>query len=130
MARVLLIEDDPNQQLLFSSELEDAGHTVCVALNGEDGLEHLKTETFDIVVLDIQMPRVDGIEALQRIMDHDKRIPVVLHTAYGTYKDNFMTWAADAYVIKSHDLTELKKTIRRVLAERKIRAERENASST
>jgi CheY-like chemotaxis protein len=64
---------------------------------------------------------MDGIEALGRILADDKRIPVVLNTAYGTYKDNFMSWAADAYVVKSGDLNELKQTVRRLLTETRPR---------
>jgi DNA-binding response OmpR family regulator len=70
------------------------------------------------VVLDIAMPGMDGVEALGRILSQDNRLPVILHTAYATYKDNFMTWSADAYVVKSSDRSELKIEIERVLARR------------
>jgi DNA-binding response OmpR family regulator len=46
------------------------------------------------------MPGMDGIEALGKILGKDKTIPVIINTACGTYKDNFMTWSADAYVVK------------------------------
>ncbi len=68
------------------------------------------------MVLDVAMPGVDGIETLGRILAENNRIPVLLHTAYATYKDNFMAWSADAYVVKSSDLSELKAEVRRVLA--------------
>jgi DNA-binding response OmpR family regulator len=58
---------------------------------------------------------MDGIEALGHILSKDGTIPVVLHTAYSSYKDNFMTWSADAYVVKSADLSELKSRLREVL---------------
>jgi len=61
---------------------------------------------------------MDGVEALGRILSEDNQLPVILHTAYATYKDNFMTWSADAYVVKSSDRSELKDEIRRVLAQR------------
>ena len=72
-----------------------------------------------MVVLDIAMPGMDGIETLGRVLSKDNRLPVILHTAYATYKDNFMTWSADAYVVKSSDLSELKSEISRVLAKRR-----------
>jgi len=72
----------------------------------------------DIVVLDIAMPGMDGIETLGRMLSRNNQLPIILHTAYATYKDNFMTWSADAYVVKSSDLTELKAEIERVLAKR------------
>ena len=66
----------------------------------------------DLVILDIRMAGMDGIEALQRILERDNTIPVVLNTAYSSYKDNYLTWAADAYVTKSSDVTELLDTVK------------------
>jgi two-component SAPR family response regulator len=63
---------------------------------------------------------MDGIETLGKILDHDNQMPVILNTAYSSYKDDFMTWAADAYVIKSHDTNELHKAIAEVLTKRGI----------
>ena len=72
---------------------------------------------FDLIILDIQMPGMSGIDLLQKIMARDKRQPVILNTAYPSYRDNFMTWPAEAYVVKSADTTELKQAIKRVLAQ-------------
>ena len=72
----------------------------------------------DLVIMDISMPGMDGIEALGKILGVDNTIPVILNTAYANYKDNFLSWAADAYVVKSSDVDELKKTIKEVLAKR------------
>jgi CheY-like chemotaxis protein len=63
------------------------------------------------VILDISMPGMDGIEVLGKVLSVDNTIPVILNTAYANYKDNFLTWAADAYVVKSSDLGELKRAI-------------------
>ena len=57
-----------------------------------------------------------GIETLGQVLSKDNTIPVILHTAYSSYKDNFMTWSADAYVVKSSDLTELKAKLKEVTA--------------
>ena len=65
------------------------------------------------------MPVMDGIEALTAMLGKDRQAPVILNTAYPQYKENFMTWGADAYVLKSSDLTELKQKIRAVLDGRK-----------
>jgi DNA-binding NarL/FixJ family response regulator len=61
------------------------------------------------------MPGMDGLEALGKLLAEDPKVPVVLNSAYSSYKDNFLSWSADAYVVKSSDLTELKETIRRLL---------------
>jgi DNA-binding response OmpR family regulator len=118
MAKILLVEDDKHQQLLFGEELREEGFEVLIAGTGEEAIEAVKKSAPDLVVLDVAMPGMDGIEALGRLLGQDHRLPVILHTAYSTYKDNFMTWAADAYVVKSGDLSALKAEIRRVLQKR------------
>jgi DNA-binding response OmpR family regulator len=116
MPTILIVEDDEHQQLLYQEELRDEGYNVVVAGSGKEALELTQRITPDLVVLDIAMPGMDGIEALGRLLSRNNQLPIILHTAYATYKDNFMTWSADAYVVKSSDLAELKAEIERVLA--------------
>jgi DNA-binding response OmpR family regulator len=118
MELVLLVEDEANQRLLYQTELEDEGYEVMLAADGREALELLESRRPDIIILDISMPNMDGIETLGNVLSRDNSIPVILHTAYSSYKDNFMTWSADDYVVKSSDLTELKERIRHVLSER------------
>ena len=87
--------------------------------NGKEALEKFGKEKPDLVVMDIRMPVMDGIEALTVMLGKNRQIPVILNTAYPQYRENFMTWGAEAYVIKSSDLTELKQKIREVLEKRK-----------
>ena len=115
---VLVVEDDDNQRLLYHEELTWAGYRVVTAKTGQDGLQALQEQQVDLVLLDIAMPGMDGIETLGKILDYDNQMPVILNTAYSSYKDDFMTWAAEAYVIKSHDLMELRRTIAEVLRKR------------
>jgi len=118
MATILVVEDDEHQQLLYEEELKEEGYNVIVAGGAKEALEIAQRVAPDLVVLDIAMPGMDGIEALGRLLSENNRLPVILHTAYATYKDNFMTWSADAYVVKSSDLSELKAEIERALAKR------------
>jgi two-component system, response regulator, stage 0 sporulation protein F len=118
MTTILLVEDDRNQRLLYARELSEDGYEVVSAADGKEALRVFEERGPDLVVLDVQMPNMDGIETLGRLLSADRRIPVILHTAYSSYKANFMTWSADAYVVKSSDLTELKTTIREVLGAR------------
>ena len=74
--------------------------------------EKVATPSF-LVVLDIRMPGMDGIAALNAILGKNRRVPVILNTAYPQYKENFMTWGAEAYVVKSSGLTELKQIKKR-----------------
>jgi CheY-like chemotaxis protein len=61
------------------------------------------------------MPEMDGLEILTKIVSHYKKMPVILHTAYALYKNDFMTWLADAFGVKSSDLSVLKKTVKGLL---------------
>lgn len=117
--RILLIEDDAALRMLYEDELGEEGYEVLSARDGKEGLWRYEQERPDLVVLDIVMPVMDGIETLNAILGKDRRVPVILNTAYAQYKENFMTWGAEAYVIKSSDLTELKEKIRDVLSQRK-----------
>ncbi|MBM4130705.1 response regulator [bacterium] len=118
MAKVLPVDDEPHLRLLYETELRRAGYETMTASNAAQGLEFVDTMRPDLVVLDIRMAGMDGIEALQRILERNNSIPVVLNTAFSSYRDNYLTWAADAYVTKSSDVTELLSTVKNILDER------------
>ena len=115
METLLVVEDDAHQAELFKQELEEEGYEVMLAHDGREALEKFDKVNVDLVVLDIRMPGMDGIDALSRILAYDNTMPTIIHTAYAHYKDNFMTWTADHYVIKTSDLSELKTKIRESL---------------
>ena len=116
--KLLVVDDDVNQGILYEQELEDEGYDVDVANSGVQAIALLNSTQYDLVVLDIGMPDMDGLETLGRMLSMDNKLPVILNTAYPSYKDNFMSWAADAYVVKSSDLNELKGCIRESLAKK------------
>ena len=118
MNRVLIVDDEPHLRLLYETELRLAGYETMTADSALQGLEYVETMKPDLVVLDIRMAGMDGIDALQRILERDNSLPVILNTAFSSYKDNYLTWAADAYVTKSSDVTELVTTVDRVLNDR------------
>ncbi len=115
MPTVLLVEDDRNQRMLYTEELSLEGYDIIEAVNGLDAIAKVKQGGIDVVVLDIAMPGMDGVETLSRILDIDNEMPVILNTAYSSFKDDFMTWAAEAYVVKSADLSSLKTQIAEAL---------------
>jgi DNA-binding response OmpR family regulator len=119
METLLVVEDDVHQAKLYKQELEEDEYKVILAHDGHEALKKLEQEDIDLVILDISMPGMDGIEALGKILGRDNTMPVIIHTAYAQYKDNFMTWTAEHYVIKSSDLGELKAKVRNVLDQRK-----------
>ena len=115
MSKLLIIEDEKNQRELYAMELMEEGYEVDQASNGKEGVEMVKSNKYDLVIIDIRMPEMDGIEALGKILSRDKKIPIIIYTAYSNYKNNFMTWTADAYITKSSNLNELKEKIHEIL---------------
>ena len=115
MKKIMIVDDEENIRFLYKEELEEEGFVVELAKDGEEALEKLPIFKPDLITLDIKMPGIGGIETLKRIREQEKELPVILCSAYGEYKQDLTTWASDAYVVKSFDLTELKFTIRRLL---------------
>jgi DNA-binding response OmpR family regulator len=118
MSKILIVDDEPHLRLLYETELRRAGYETMTAGNAAQGLEYVQTMKPDLVILDIRMAGMDGIEALQRIIERDNSIPVILNTAFSSYKDNYLTWSADRYVTKSSDVTELLGAVQEVLEAR------------
>jgi len=119
MARLLVVDDERDIRYLYAAELEDEGHQVDTAGTGTDAAELLAQHHYDLIVLDIQMKGESGLQLLQNIVRERTDLPVILCTAFSCYKDDFSSWLADAYVVKSSDLTELKSEVRRILEKRK-----------
>ena len=114
-SKVLVVEDDTNQRLLYEEELRDEGYEVISAGDGREALQVARDSNPDLVVLDINMPAMDGLDALSQLLEINPSLPVIINTAYPGYQDSFTTWSADAYIVKSSDLTELKSTVKRLL---------------
>ena len=112
---ILVVDDDESQRFLCGEVLTDEGYDVVVAKDGKEALEKVEQKLPDLVILDIVMPEMDGMEAMTRILRKHRKIPVILNTSYSRYREDFMTWAADAYVVKSSDFTELKEKIKVLL---------------
>lgn len=115
MKKILLVDDDESIQLLYQEELKDEGYNVVPAFNGEEALELFSTEKPDLVVLDIQMPGMNGIEVLRQMKMLNEKIPVVLSSAYHEYKQDLGAWASDEYVVKSADSSDLLAAIKKLL---------------
>jgi DNA-binding NtrC family response regulator len=111
MAKILIVDDEEHIRYLYSEELSDAGYEVITAENGHLLLVKIEEEKPDLVVLDIKMVDYNGLDLLQDIRNRFYELPVVLCTAYDTFKEDMKSIAADYYVIKSFDLSELKSKI-------------------
>ena len=115
MKKILVVDDEESIRFLYKEELEEEGYIVECAKNGEEALEIIPVFKPDLISLDIKMPVMDGIEALKRIRETERQLPIILCSAYGEYKQDLTTWASDAYVVKCADLTNFKSMIRKLL---------------
>ena len=113
--RILLVDDEEGIQLLYREEFEDEGFEVISAYNGEEALEKFSSEAPDLVILDINMPGMSGIEVLRRMKELNAELPVILSSAYQEYKQDFSTWASEDYIVKSANMDELKDAVRKHL---------------
>ncbi len=120
MAKILVVDDEEHIRFLYSEELTEEGYDVITADSGYRLLERIEEEKPDLVVLDIKMADYNGLDLLQDIRNHYPDLPVILCTAYDTFKEDMKSIAADAYVIKSFDLTELKERIKETLKYRNL----------
>lgn len=115
MTTIMVVDDDEDIRLLYQEELIDEGYQVVSAASGKEALQKLASEKPDLITLDIRMNEMDGIELLGHIREKHPDLPVIICTSFGTYKQDFAIWGSDAYIIKSSDTKELKKSVKRLL---------------
>jgi len=120
MATILFTDDEESIRLLYCEEFEEAGYDVVVAASGEEALEKFAETQPDLLVVDIKMPGMDGIELVRRIRELNTEVPVILCTAYGEYRQNLETWASDDYIVKSANLEGLFEKVAQLLARREL----------
>jgi DNA-binding response OmpR family regulator len=111
MAKIMVVDDEEHIRLLYSEELKEEGYEVVTADSGHKLLDKIEAEEPDLVVLDIKMADFNGLDLLQDIRLKFYDLPVILSTAYDTFKEDLKSLAADYYVVKSFDLSELKNKI-------------------
>ncbi len=115
MARILVVDDEEHIRHFYSEELADEGHKVWTTATGHELLQTIDSLQPEVVVLDIRLVGYDGLDLLQEIRNKHHDLPVILCTAYDTYKDDQKSIAADYYVVKSFDLSELKMAIQKAI---------------
>jgi DNA-binding response OmpR family regulator len=116
MHKILVVDDEESIRLLYQEELEEHGYEVIVAGDAQEALAKFNEASPHLIILDIKMPGVSGIEVLKIIREQSRNVPVILSTAYGEYKQNFETWASDAYIVKSANLEGLVNKVREILS--------------
>ena len=117
MKKILIVDDEENIRLLYKEELEEAGYRVAVARDAAGAVESAESWNPDLIMLDIKMPGIEGIEVARRLKARRRNLPIIFCTAYEDYKHEFGAWSSDAYIVKSSNLSELKGRIREILGE-------------
>ncbi len=114
-ARILIIDDEPNVRLMFRTTLEAAGYEVATVADGRAALDHLERGEVDLVLLDLQMPVMTGVETLQRLRDVGYEVAVVIVTAYGSVVNAVQAMKLGAIDFLAKPLSP--ESLRRVAAE-------------
>ena len=120
MSRILVVDDEPNLRLVYNEELSDVGYEVLEAESGKETFEILNHEPVDLIVLDIKLRSESGLDVLQKITKQFPDIPVILCSAYSAFQDDYTSWLAESYVVKSSDSDELLKEVKRVLSKEEL----------
>ncbi len=115
MKKILVIDDEENIRRLYKEEFEEMGYEVTTVPDGPQALTAMGAVKFDLVILDMRIPEMGGIETLRRIKERESSLPVIISSAYEEYKQDFASWASEAYIVKSADTTALRETVKKIL---------------
>lgn len=117
MKTILVVDDEEHILKLYQKVLIDDGFQVKLANSGEQAIQMAKEEEIDLVVLDIKMEGLSGLETLSELRKNRRNMPIILNSAYSTYKSDFQSWLADAYLVKSANVEELRLKVHELLQE-------------
>ena len=114
---ILVVDDDPGILFVLVEFLTGLGYVIITAQNGKEGLDKFNKQRFDLVIADVQMPIMNGLDLLKWIKTKSPRTPVLLITGFLPSKaqESTMTAKADGYLMKPFELERLKLTIRKFL---------------
>lgn len=122
--KILVVDDEEGARELFYTILSDEGYDISLACSGEEALTLFKNSQYDLVITDIKMPVMDGLQFLQEIRKLGSKIDVIMVTAYGEVETYLkaMSLGAAEYINKPIRIKELKRIVHKVLTERKARS--------
>jgi nitrogen regulation protein NR(I) len=130
--QVLIVDDEPNLRKILSAQLSRDGYDVLTAEDGEQGLQLLRDNHIDLVITDLKMPKVDGMQLLREALGEDPELPVVMITAHGTIDtavEALKTGAFD-YLTKPFDKDEVRQIVQKALKTRELRGEEATPTGT
>lgn len=122
MARILVVDDDPFMRDSLIDSLGEAGHRVQGVESGHAGLDAISENAFEMVITDLKMPGMSGLEFLRKVLEHDPSIPVLLVTANGTVETavEAMRVGAFDYILKPFGAEELRLLVSKSLEHRRL----------
>jgi len=125
MPNILIVEDEPKMRRLLEITLGEDGHTVHIAPDAETGLKCFQREVIDLILTDLKLPGMNGLEFLQEAKRSNASVPIVVMTAYGTVETavEAMKAGASDYVLKPFSMAELRLVIRKELDVQRVRDE-------
>lgn len=115
MKTILVVEDEKHLRALYAQELMAEGYEVLAVQNGKEALETVQKSPVDLAILDLKLEGENGLDVLREVMEINRGLKVIINTAYSSYRSNFTSWSADAYIVKSSDLEELKSKVRELV---------------
>ena len=123
--KILVVDDEQSMTQFLSIVLRKEGFHVTAVSNGKDALERVKSDTYDVVITDIKMPGMDGIQLLNQIKKHDPSLPVVIMTAYASQQSaiDAVNLGAFQYLLKNAKNDEIRLAVRNALEMRRVRNE-------
>lgn len=118
-SRVLVVDDEDALRMVLSSELSSSGYDVGTASDGDEAITVIQNKKFDLILLDIKMPKVDGFEVLKFVKKNFPNVKVIMLTGFADLKNAIESkkHGAEDFVSKPYDLVDLLTTIERVLSE-------------
>ena len=124
-AEILVVEDDPNLLELTSSAIQDMGFSVCTALSAETADQRISTGEIDVVLLDIDLPRINGVDFLEWALTRQPELSVIMLTGLDdpALALQCLDHGARAYLVKPFDIDFLERTIRDALITRNLLVE-------
>jgi DNA-binding response OmpR family regulator len=117
MKTILIVEDEEALREIFKDELAETGYNVLTSGDARDCFTQLSANKVDLLILDIKLPDLSGLELLERIRKKYPDLPIIMASAYDSFRTDFAVWIANVsdYIVKPVDLGVLKEKIKKII---------------
>jgi len=117
MKTILIVEDEEALREIFKDELSESGYNVLTSAEARDCFIKLSTNKVDLLILDVKLPDLSGLELLEKIRKKYPDLPIIMATAYDSFRTDFSVWVANVsdYIVKPIDLAVLKEKIKKII---------------